>query len=76
MSWLKKKCKQLSEIEDEKESFSFSKLLKPLPVSIASVQFSHSVVSDSLHPMNRSTPGLPVHHQLPEFHPNPCPLSW
>jgi len=25
-------------------------------------------------PMNRSTPGLPVHHQLPEY-PNPCPLS-
>ena len=33
----------------------------------SSVQFSHSVVSDSLHPMNRSTPDLPVHHQLPEF---------
>ena len=32
-----------------------------------SVQFSHSVVSDSLRPMNRSTPGLPVYHQLPEF---------
>ena len=32
-----------------------------------SVQFSHSVMSDSLQPMNRSTPGLPVHHQLPEF---------
>ena len=31
-----------------------------------SVQFSCSVVSDSLRPMNRSTPGLPVHHQLPE----------
>ena len=29
-----------------------------------SVQFSRSVVSD---PMNRSMPGLPVHHQLPEF---------
>ena len=28
------------------------------------VQFSRSVMSD---PMNRSTPGLPVHHQLPEF---------
>ena len=27
-------------------------------------QFSRSVMSD---PMNRSTPGLPVHHQLPEF---------
>ena len=30
-------------------------------------QISRSVVSDSLRPMNRSTPGLPVHHQLPEF---------
>ena len=32
---------------------------------LSSVQFSRSVVSDSLRPMNRSTPGLPVHHQLP-----------
>ena len=32
-----------------------------------SVQFSRSVVSYSLLPMNCSTPGLPVHHQLPEF---------
>ena len=32
-----------------------------------SVQFSSSVMSDSFNPMNRSTPGLPVHHQLPEF---------
>ena len=31
-----------------------------------SVQFSCSVVSNSLRPMNRSTPGLPVHHQLPK----------
>ena len=30
-------------------------------------QFSPSVVSDSLHPMDCSTPGLPVHHQLPKF---------
>ena len=33
---------------------------------ISSVQFSHSVVSDLCDPMNHSTPGLPVHHQLPE----------
>ena len=33
----------------------------------SSVQFSCSVVSDSLHPMNHCTPGLPVHHQLLEF---------
>ena len=34
-----------------------------------SVQFSRSVVSNSLRPppMNHSSPGLPVHHQLPEF---------
>ena len=31
-----------------------------------SVQFSRSVVSDSLDPMDCSRPGLPVHHQLPE----------
>ena len=27
-------------------------------------------------PMNRSAPGLPVHHQLPEFTWNPSPSSW
>ena len=31
------------------------------------VQFSCSVLSDSLQPHDCSTPGLPVHHQLPEF---------
>ena len=34
---------------------------------ISSVQFNCSVMSDLYDPMNRSTPGLPVHHQLPEF---------
>ena len=33
----------------------------------SSVQLGLSVVSDSLNPMNHSTPGLPVHHHLPEF---------
>ena len=36
-------------------------------LSLRSVQFSHSVLSNSLWPMDCSTPGLPVHHQLPEF---------
>ena len=31
------------------------------------LQFSHSVVSNSLQPVDCSSPGLPVHHQLPEF---------
>ena len=34
---------------------------------ICLLQFSCSVMSDSLWPMNRRTPGLPVHYQLPEF---------
>ena len=37
----------------------------PLSHQFSSVQFS--VMSDPLRPMNRSTPGLPVHHHLPEF---------
>jgi len=32
-----------------------------------SVQFSCSVVSDSLQPQRLQQPGLPVHHQLPEL---------
>ena len=32
----------------------------------SSVQFSRSVMSDSLQPMNHNMPGLPVHRKLPE----------
>ena len=39
----------------------------PLSVNISSLQFTHSVVSNSLRPHDCSMPGLPVHHQLPEF---------
>ena len=42
-------------------------LRRKVTTNLSSVQFSRSVVSDSLDPMNCSTPGLPVHHQLPEF---------
>ena len=39
-----------------------------LSVQFSSVQFSRSVMSDSLRPHESCrTPGLPVHHQLPEF---------
>ena len=36
-------------------------------IQFSSVQFSRSVVSDSLQLHDCSTPGLPVHHKLPEF---------
>ena len=32
--------------------------------TFSSIQFSHSVMSDSLRPMDCSMPGFPVHHQL------------
>ena len=31
------------------------------------VQFSRSVMSNSFRPMDCSTPGFPIHHQLPEL---------
>jgi len=47
-------------------SFPMSQLFAQI---ISSVQFSLVAQSSPTlcHPMNRSTPGLPVHHQLPEF---------
>ena len=35
--------------------------------SFSSIQFSHSVVSHSFWPHESHMPGLPVHHQHPEF---------
>ena len=40
-----------------------SKQLEPTSVQFSSVQSCSALCN----PMNRSTPGLPVHHQLPEF---------
>ena len=40
--------------------------LRHFKINISSVQFSCLVVS-ICDPINRSAPGLPVHHQLPEF---------
>ena len=42
------------------------KTLQKEGIEGTSVQFSRSVVSDSLRPHELQTPGFPVHHQLPE----------
>jgi len=44
-------------------------ILKKLEIELPSVQFSSVTQSCPIlcDPMNHSTPGLPVHHQLPEF---------
>ena len=54
--------------EPETEMSSLIPPSHPL-VQLTSVQFSSVTQScpTLFHPMNRSMPGLPVHHQLPEF---------
>ena len=42
--------------------------------SLSSVQFSHSVMSTLCDPIDCSTPGFPVYHQLPEF--TQTPVHW
>ena len=42
----------------------------------SSVQFSHSVVSDSLWPHEPQHARPPCPSPTPGVHPNPCPLSW
>ena len=51
-------------------------MLLPSEPIISSVQFSCSIMSDSLRPLDYSTPGLHVHLQLPELESNSCPSSW
>ena len=45
------------------------RFLKKLEIELPSVQFSSvaQLCPTLCDPMNRGTPGLPVHHQLPEF---------
>ena len=42
----------------------------------SSVQFSHSVVSNSLRPHELQHARLPCPSPTPEVYPNSCPLSW
>ena len=44
-------------------------------ISISSVQFSHSVVSDSLGPHEPQHSRPPSPSSTPGVHPNSCPLS-
>ena len=71
---IKCKTENFQEFKIQHET-PFIKLLRSRS-SFSSIQFSHSVVSTLCDPMNHSTPGLPVHHQLPEFTKTQRPLRW
>ena len=62
LSWINK------HILTEKTVFVFSRTGEAIIIhfQFSSVQFSYSVMSDCMRPHDRSTPGLSVHHQLPE----------
>ena len=45
-------------------------------VHFSSVQFSHSVMSDSLRPHESQHARSPCPSPAPGVHPNPCPSSW
>ena len=63
-SGISKHCSQYRSAFQHQGSFS----VLEQHLFFCSVQFSRSVMSDSLRPpLNRSTPDIPVHHQLPEF---------
>ena len=55
----------------------FSYHLSPYEdITISSVQFSHSVMSDSLRPHEPQHARPPCPSPTPGVHPNSCPLSW
>ena len=58
------KVKEESEKVDLKLNIQKTKIITFSPVQFSSVAQSCPTLCD---PMNRSTPGLPVHHQLLEF---------
>ena len=63
------KCYSLRKYDSKSEAIiprEWTVKIEPADL-IWSIQFSCLVVSNSLWPMDGSTPGLPVHHQLPEF---------
>ena len=71
-------CKELDTTEASKHSMTLSPAVfsGPVPLPPCSVQFSSVAQScpTLCDPMNHSTPGLPVHHQLPT-HSNSRPSS-
>ena len=58
------KVKEESEKVGLKLNIQKTKILASGPIQFSSVAQSHLTLCD---PMNLSTPGLPVHHKLPEF---------
>ena len=68
--FLRDQCKEIEENNRMGKTRNHFKKIRdtkgPFQAKMDTIQFSRSVMSDSLQPMNCRTPGLPVHHQLME----------
>ena len=62
-------------MEEEELKGSTFQIFKSITISRASVQFSHSVVSNSLWPHELQHARPPYPSLTPRIYPNPCPLS-
>ena len=71
-TWAISTCLLLSTFS---EKSALSLLSSENPLIIGSVQFSHSVVSDSLQPHELQHVRSPCPSPTPRVHPNPCPSS-
>ena len=60
----------------ELEKFSSSPKYRIMPIQFSSVQFSHSVMSDSLQPHESQHARPPCPSPTPEVHSNSRPSSW
>ena len=60
-----------SQMEEDEEMYRRFSLIKDMKVRVTGYLIAFSSVAQPrptlCNPMNRSTPGLPVHHYLPEF---------
>ena len=70
-TWLRNKMLSSRSTMSPGDDFLCSVFLKSV-----CIQFSHSVVSDSLWPHEPQHTRPPCPSQTPGVHPNPCPLSW
>ena len=68
------RVKEESEKSDLKLNIQKTMIMASDPIS--SVQFNHSVVSDSLRPHEPQHVRPPCPSPTARVYPNPCPLSW
>ena len=74
--WGRKRVRHDLATKQWKERIIYIQLRFPVPIIGPSVQFSHSVMSDSLRPQGPQHARPPCSSPTPRVYSNSCPLSW